>query len=235
MKTSAVELSQKLLFAIKQAEAPDKYIIDLAEYPMADLKWELSNDTTIKAFWINIYNAFSTYLLQPNPKIILTQAGRIKHFNAKVVVIAGHTLSLNEIEHGILRKSKIWWSKGYLIKLWVKGFEKKFRVNEFDNRIHFALNCGGESCPPIRFYTPEQMEEQLQLATLSFLEGETSYDKETGIVNTSGILLWYVGDFGGKKGIINLLKRYEIIPVNASPKLEFKPYSWAFLARFAID
>ena len=232
MNNKAVELSQKLLFAIKQSEEPYKYIIDLAEYPMADLKQELSNDAITKAFWINIYNAFSTYLLHPNPKIILTQAGRIKHFNDKTIIIAGQPLSLNEIEHGILRKSKVWWSKGYLSKLWVKGFEKEFRVREFDNRIHFALNCGGESCPPIRFYSPEQIEEQLQMATLSFLEGETSYDKSTDTVTTSPILKWYIGDFNGSMGIIKLLKMYEVIPQDISPKLEYKDYSWEAKVRF---
>ena len=40
-----------------------------------------------------------------------------------------------------------------------------------DKRIHFALNCGAKSCPPIKVYTPEALEEGLQSAAAAFCEG----------------------------------------------------------------
>lgn len=45
-------------------------------------------------------------------------------------------------------------------------------VQPMDKRIHFALNCGARSCPPIRVYTPEELEEGLDAAAAAFCEGE---------------------------------------------------------------
>ena len=47
-----------------------------------------------------------------------------------------------------------------------------------DPRIHFALNCGAVSCPPIAVYEGESLDEQLDIATEGFLEGNTIVDKE---------------------------------------------------------
>lgn len=44
-------------------------------------------------------------------------------------------------------------------------------VKDMDKRIHFALNCGAKSCPPIKVYTPETLEEGLQSAAATFCEG----------------------------------------------------------------
>merc|ERR1712020_23232 len=41
-----------------------------------------------------------------------------------------------------------------------------------DPRIHFALNCGAKSCPPIKTFTGDEVEEQLEVATQAYLESE---------------------------------------------------------------
>ena len=41
-----------------------------------------------------------------------------------------------------------------------------------DPRIHFALNCGAASCPPIRVYTPERLEFGLAAAASAFCASE---------------------------------------------------------------
>jgi thiol-disulfide isomerase/thioredoxin len=64
-----------------------------------------------------------------------------------------------------------------------------------DYRIHFALNCGAKSCPPIVYYSPEKLDQQLE-------------------------------DFGGKKGMREILKSHNIIPEAANPKIKFKDYNW---------
>ena len=79
-------------------------------------------------------------------------------------------MSLDDIEHGILRRSKIKWSEGYFNKLFPSKFEKENRVNKVDYRIHFALNCGARSCPPIAFYDPEKLDKQLDVATMIYLK-----------------------------------------------------------------
>lgn len=47
------------------------------------------------------------------------------------------------------------------------------KVEEVDKRIHFALNCGAKSCPPIKLFTPDTLEEGLQSAAAAFCQGLT--------------------------------------------------------------
>ena len=44
-------------------------------------------------------------------------------------------------------------------------------VEPVDQRIHFALVCGAKSCPPIKVYTPQSLEEGLDSTTAAFCEG----------------------------------------------------------------
>ena len=44
-------------------------------------------------------------------------------------------------------------------------------VQPMDKRIHFALVCGAKSCPPIRVYTPDELDEGLDAAAAAFCEG----------------------------------------------------------------
>ena len=43
-------------------------------------------------------------------------------------------------------------------------------VTPLDPRIHFALVCGAKSCPPIKVYTAEALEEGLEAAAAAFCE-----------------------------------------------------------------
>ena len=54
-------------------------------------------------------------------------------------------------------------------------------VLDLDPRIHFALNCGAKSCPPIRVYSPPNLDSQLNRAAASFLcadEGEITLERD---------------------------------------------------------
>ncbi|MFZ8458418.1 DUF547 domain-containing protein, partial [Staphylococcus aureus] len=84
--------------------------------------------------------------------------------------------SYDDIEHGILRKSSIKWSLGYAKKWFPSTKEKLLRVNKVDYRIHFALNCGAKSCPPIAFYDDAKLDAQLDIATKAYLIGSVTYD-----------------------------------------------------------
>jgi hypothetical protein len=64
-------------------------------------------------------------------------------------------------------------------------------------RIHFALVCGAKSCPPIKTYTHENLDEELDTATQAFLEdSKCIVDIERREVSLSMILRWYRIDFG---------------------------------------
>jgi hypothetical protein len=73
-----------------------------------------------------------------------------------------------------------------------------------DSRLHFALNCGGRSCPPIRSYSAEK----LDLATCVFLVATVEVGENSDEVWLSRILSWYRGDFGGREGVLDFLIRY---------------------------
>jgi hypothetical protein len=135
-------------------------------------------------------------------------------------------LSLNDVEHQILRRSKIWWAKGYLSQPFISSCFKKLRVSKFDKRIHFALNCGGKGCPPIRYYDDKAINEQLDIATKAFLFSETEKGTSKNYVRISKLFSWYIGDFGGTKGIISFLKKYEIISERENPQIVYSKYSW---------
>jgi len=221
-----VEISQNLLQAAKTKNGVFNNVKHLSTLSLGQLLISLETDEKKKTFWINIYNSFAIILLQPNPKIILNPLKRKKFFNKKQIVIAGIYFSLNDIEHNILRKSRIWWSKGYLKKYFVNELEKNLRVVKLDPRIHFALNCGGMGCPPIRFYEVKKINQQLDIATQAFLFSEAKNDKKTNTIQLSKLFNWYIGDFGGKNGIIKFLKSYKIIGATENPHIIYSSYNW---------
>ncbi|MEP6950620.1 MAG: DUF547 domain-containing protein [Ginsengibacter sp.] len=130
-----------------------------------------------------------------------------------------------------MRRSKIKWSGGYFSKLFPSEFERENRVKKVDYRIHFALNCGAGSCPPIAFYDPEKLDKQLDLATMIYLKGESVYDSIHNVVALPAIMGWFRGDFGGKQKIKALLKKLQIIPGDTNPKITFKKYNWDLFTR----
>lgn len=78
----------------------------------------------------------------------------------------------DDIEHGILRSNAVApASIGALLKLpflahpqFKKGDPRRgYAVSPLDPRIHFALVCGAKSCPPIKLYTPDNLDEGLQV------------------------------------------------------------------------
>ena len=133
--------------------------------------------------------------------------------------------SLDDVEHGILRKFRYKYSLGFFPNPFAPKRIKKFSVNHIDYRIHFALNCGAKSCPPIAFYVHEKIDEQLETATLSFLETETQVKPEKKEIHTTTLFKWYLGDFGGTKGIRSILKNKLGID-SSGYKLVFAPYLW---------
>ncbi len=206
-----VQLSQDFMYAAKTGEQTTSFITGLKDLSMDELTATITNDNEKKAFWINLYNAYTNTALKNNPD---QYSNRGKFFGNEFIEIAGKKFSLDGIEHGILRRSKIKWSLGYFNKLFPNKIEKRLRVDKLDYRLHFALNCGAKSCPPIAFYKSETIDQQLDLATKAYLTGEAEYDAATNIVKLPTLMSWFRRDFGGKKKMIELLKQLSIIPVD---------------------
>ena len=81
-------------------------------------------------------------------------------------------------------------------------------MTNIDFRIHFALNCGAKSCPPIAFYTVDKLEEQLELAGALFLNEDTRIDAQRKEAHISRLFLWFLKDFGGRKGARKIVSKY---------------------------
>ena len=222
-KNALVKLSQNFIYAAKTNEDAATYMQQLMELPYDSLLKTIVTDDEKKAFWINLYNAFTYTSLHKNPE---QYNNRRKFFGNKNIIIAGKIFSLDKIEHGILRRSKIKWSLGYLNKIFPGKTEKELRVDTLDYRLHFALNCGAKSCPPIAFYKPETIHLQLETATLTYLSGGAEYDSTTNVLKLPALLSWFRRDFGGKKKIVALLKTKQLLPPTVKPVIHFKQYDW---------
>ncbi|WP_131694664.1 DUF547 domain-containing protein [Dyadobacter tibetensis] len=210
--------SEELLMAVKM-ELPVNDLVARFEGVDADLLEEqLIMDDDRKVFWINVYNAFFQ---------ILAREGLVAPaiFTEKNFTIASVPLSLDEVEHGILRRYRAKWSRGYLPRFCVAPLIKKWAVDTLDYRIHFALNCGAKSCPPIGFYTQNKIDQQLDIAMLTFLKSETSINLENKTVRTSRLLQWYRHDFKGRRGILRLLS--SVLEKDLTGyRLSYSDYDW---------
>ncbi|OLY91125.1 Protein of unknown function, DUF547 [Cnuella takakiae] len=219
----AIDLSQQLLLAVRNGADANGLLQQLATMDSLDLLQQLYNDALRLTFWLNGYNAFVQILLQQEPALYTR---RRAFFGRMAFVVAGMPLSLDDIEHGILRRSRIWWGLGFLQDPLPSIFEIAFRLQTPDCRIHFALNCGAASCPPIAVYRPEMIHAQLDLATRAYLSTEARYDSRKNIVYLPRLFLWFWGDFGGRKGTLKLLEHCGIITAGSRPKMRFKSYDW---------
>jgi hypothetical protein len=129
------------------------------------------------AFYINAYNAWTIKLIlsaYPGIKSIKDLGTFWKSpWEKKFVRINGELLSLDDIEHHILRP--------------------RFK----DPRVHFAINCSAVSCPPLRSepYMGSSLDQQLDQATRSFINDSNSYRLEGDAFYVSRIFKWFAEDF----------------------------------------
>src|SRR6056297_2770925 len=225
---SYAEISMELVKAVRDEKYTTPLKQMLADVPEHELYNSLDTEQKKKAFWINIYNAYVQILLLDDPGLFEDRNSWFGYnfFSSPQVVIAGKELSFDDIEHGIMRRSKIKLSMGYLDQWFVDDFVERFWWNEVDPRIHFALNCGAASCPYIAVYDPDRVEEQLDITTENYLEQTTDYYPDENKVEVNKLMSWFRADFGGSSGAIQMLKKYDVIPENADPDISYKDYDW---------
>merc|ERR1712232_1104288 len=104
-----------------------------------------------KAFVLNVYNLMIKFAFV-KVGIAETSMNRSSFFGEVSVNVGGVAFSLDELEHGILRANT---RHPYKVR---KPFgtldrRKHLSLKKLDHRVHFALNCGAKSCPPVKKYT----------------------------------------------------------------------------------
>jgi hypothetical protein len=155
-----------------------------------------------KPFWINLYNALTVQVILDHYPVdsikdIDISPGFFSSgpWDKKLVTIEGKKLSLNDIEHRILRP--IW----------------------EDPRIHYAVNCASLGCPNLQTeaFTPENIEVLLDKGAREYINHPRGMSIEDGNLIVSSIYEWFQEDFGGsEEGVIDHLRRY------AEPELRKK-------------
>lgn len=217
------DLSEQLLKNLKAGKSVEAIQNTLAKTTEDELESTLALDEQRKAFWINVYNGYIISILKKNKSLF---EDRTAFFTKKQINIAGNLLSFDDIENGMIRKSQYKFGLGYVGKLFPPAFERHLRVKHRDYRIHFAINCGAKSCPPVRIYEAKTVNKQLQNATSNYLKKHTKYNQKANSVTTSTLTSWFRGDFGGKRGTKKILKELNLIPMDSNPSLEYGDYDW---------
>jgi hypothetical protein len=186
------------------------------------------------AFWINIYN---TAVIHGVIELGLEQSVKEfpRFFDRVTYEIGGYRFSLNEMEHGILRGNRRH-PYGILRPFGKKDSRLEFIVIPLDLRIHFALVCGAQSCPPIGFYEAPEIDFQLRLAAQSFINSsQVEIRPQEGTLFISRIFKWYGSDFGkSREGVLDTLlnfldegERKEFLKKNRDRvRIKYQPYDW---------
>lgn len=220
-------VAQSLLLATKVGEDPQPHLDRLAGFDEAALERVRTDRATALAFWTNLYNAGTQLLLDRRPELYESALRSFRFFRATAVTVAGTGLGLDPIEHGILRASRSKYTLGYTRQVRPGAFARRYRLAQADPRIHFALNCGAVTCPAIRFYEPERVDDQLDAATELYLDRTVEYDPEAGVARVPRVCLWFRGDFGGGDGVRAFLREHGAIPSDADPKLRYLDWDWS--------
>lgn len=150
------------------------------------------------AYWINLYNALTVNLILDNyPVESIKELGSgffsFGPWDDELAVVAGQSLSLNDIEHKILRP--IWQ----------------------DPRIHYAVNCASYGCPNLAatVFTSTNTNDLLNKNAHDYINHPRAVHVDNGKLTVSSIYHWYADDFGGNdKKVISHLQYY------AEPKLK---------------
>lgn len=149
----------------------------------------LASDDARIAFWINAYNLLAIKTVVDRYPIESIRDGGNFLFpiwKKDVGAVGGRSYSLDEIEHGILRKDFA------------------------EPRIHFALVCASVSCPDLRRepFTADRLDAQFDDQVRTFLSHRgkgLAPGPEEGEARVSKIFDWFEEDFEGAGGVARFL------------------------------
>jgi len=166
------------------------------------------------AYWVNLYNALTVRVVLDHPGVksirnIDISPGLFADgpWGAELVTIEGRAVSLNDIEHRILRPI--------------------FR----DPRVHYAVNCASLGCPDLagQAYTPENRETLLEQGARAYVNHPRGARVTRDGLVVSSIYVWFGADFGGESGVLEHMRKY------AEPALRQKLAAVTEIADHAYD
>ena len=212
---------------------------DLFEEEICELQ-HISMDgmgtNTKTAFVINLYNLLIKYA-QIKVGVPSTNLQRASFFTGVTVNVGGEIFSFHDLENGILRSNAL---PPYALKKVFASNDTRLKliVDKVDPRIHFGLNCGARSCPPVKKFTVNDLNEELRIVALAFCEQDIKLDESTNSMHCNTIFKWYSKDFARSvnalpKEIVQFLNpnggKYKILQSmikKGSIKIVFEKYDW---------
>jgi hypothetical protein len=166
------------------------------------------------AFYINAYNAWTIKLIlsgYPGVKSIKELGSIFKSpWKEKLARIDGDVVTLDHIEHGILRPM--------------------FK----DPRVHFAINCASKGCPPLRAepYRGDVLDQQLDEMAKAFINDPSRNRLEGKTLYVSSIFKWFKEDF--RNDIVGFFQEYaqgnlkkELDSSAEEIKVKYLAYDWS--------
>jgi hypothetical protein len=173
------------------------------------------------ALWANLYNALTLKeIIDHYPVRSIRDIGSrgvpfdpkgwFGPWRTRLVTVEGRRLSLDDIEHGIMRPT--------------------FR----DPRVHYAVNCASIGCPNLypvawRAVTLDRALDEAAAAFVNHPRGVTV--QADGTLRVSSIYVWFAEDFGGPEGMIAHVRRYAAPPLAArlgpQARIGADAYDWS--------
>ncbi len=198
--------------AERDRPALDAYVTRLAATPVSGL-----NRDEQLAYWINLYNALTVQLIldhYPVSSILKINISpglfSIGPWGKKLVAVEGEDVSLDDIEHRILRP--IWQ----------------------DPHIHYAVNCASIGCPNLidTAYTADRVDALLEANAIAYVNHPRGVELRGGGLSVSSIYDWFQEDFGSSEtGVLAHLRKYARPELARDLKLVFEidsfDYDWS--------
>ena len=223
--------------ALRKSTSYQNYHLSISPRLKAFNPARLASRQARLAFWINLYNALvmdAVIALGIQHSVAEGKLGLLTFFRRAAYDVGGYRISLDEIEHGVLRGNKG--------NPFIPGRQFASRDSRLswvtwppEPRIHFALNCASRSCPPIQVYSADHLEAQLDMAARNFVDATVRLDQAKQSLIVSSLFKWFKGDFGGQAGVVSFLidhlphdgRREWLLNLPYGLRLLYEPYDWS--------
>ncbi len=196
------------LFAYQAVTTQDSDKLDGYLTKMASIDPRQYSKDEQYAYWVNLYNALTVDLiLEEYPVSSITKLGSLFSFgpwDEEVITINGKHITLNDIEHRILRP--IWQ----------------------DPRTHYAVNCASLGCPNLQqqAFTAKNTEQLLEKAAIGFINSNKGAQIKGNTLVVSSIYDWFGEDFAVDGGVRAHLDKYRPQLKSAPSKVDYE-YDWS--------
>ena len=200
-------------FLYKHVSPGDRDVLETYVHRLQQVRVSGLNREEQKAYWLNLYNSMTVKIVLDHYPVktirdIDISPGLFQDgpWDAKLLSIEGEPVSLNDIEHRILRP--IWQ----------------------DNRVHYGLNCASLGCPNLlpKAFTAVDLEEMLESGAMQYVNHPRGV-RVGKRLRVSSIYKWFQEDFGStEQGVVDHLLLFADDELAAALKKKSKGLRYAY-------